>query len=563
MITSASITRICRRGCLELFLILTVIATFHAPSFAGDKKLNVAVGSSIIVGGQGVDKVAVSNPAVLNVQPVSIREILLTGASVGSTQVFLWDRLGRHEYNVVVTAGKSAQAFVQSVTDALDNPSVTVEAAGDKLLLMGEVASAEERTRCEKLAGTYYPNVENLLTVKPGCPADVLDAIKKVLEPWKVEATPSADGKVIISGCVCDSSTVAAIHNVLEPWSKQADFVFALKTTLSPQQENLQSLITTFSAWNINGTLLPDGRILLEGTVPDKDALAEYESVLQKWPKEVEIVSRVTILDSSQIKQVLIRARVVEITRENLKDIGVDWSRIVLNEDGTYSAEDQPFIIGQSTSPNPIFGGPPLRQLDRIGARVWALVKKNKAQLLSQPSLITTSGHPANILIGGEIPVPVPQSGTGGGAVVTIQYKPFGISLDVLPTVGPDDEITMLVRPEVSALDYTNAVELSGTIVPAFRTRRAESTVHVASGESIAIGGLYSKNDVKNTKGLPLLQDIPVLGNFFKKTSTQKSDSELLIIVTPEIVQPPACDDAIKDVGPTPESLPLSKTPLE
>jgi len=521
------------------------------------------MGSSIIIGGHRIEKVAVSNPAVLDVYPVSTREILLTGAAVGSTQVFFWDALGRHEYNVVVTSGKSAQAFVKSVTDALDNPSVTVEAAGDKLLLLGEVASAEERTRCEKLASTYYPKVENLLTVKPGCSADVLDSIRKVLEPWKVEVTQSADGKVIISGCVCDSSTVAAIQNALEPWSKQADFVYALKTVLSPQQEALQSLVTTFSAWNILGTLLPDGRILLEGTVPDKEALAEYESVLQKWPKGVEIVSRVSILDKTQAKQVLIRARVVEITRENLKDIGVDWSRIVINEDGTYSAEDQPFIIGQATGPNPIFGGPPLRQLDQIGARVWALVQKNKAQLLSQPSLITTSGHKANILIGGEIPVPVPQSGTGGGAVVTIQYKPFGISLDVLPTVGPNDEIALTVIPEVSALDYTNAVVLSGTIVPAFRTRRAESTVHVASGQSIAIGGLYSKDDIKNVKGLPLLQDIPILGNFFKKTTTKKNDSELLIIVTPEIIQPPACNEVIKDVGPTPESLPLSNIPLE
>jgi pilus assembly protein CpaC len=160
---------------------------------------------------------------------------------------------------------------------------------------------------------------------------------------------------------------------------------------------------------------------------------------------------------------------------------------------------------------------------------------------------VTASGQPASILIGGEIPIPVPQAGVGAGASITIVYKQFGIQLTVLPTVGDNCEVSMQVKPEVSQLDFANGIVLSGFRVPALTTRRAESTVHVPSGCSIAIGGLYATEDIKSTRAIPLLSKIPVLGNFFKSVSTTKKSSELIIVITPEIVGAPGPADVIRD----------------
>lgn len=544
---------------LSILLILCLILLSHtAPA---SKRLEVAVGSSSVVTGKGISEVAVSNPAVLDVQPVSTTELLVIGLAPGSSQLYIWDKLGRREYDVsVAVSGNDAKAQAQLINDALAGTNVTAEAAGDRVILRGLVPTNDDLRRCETIAKALSPNVDNLVKVSAASSEAILTAIRAALAPWNVTVSPTPDGRVTVSGKVSDGSAMAAIRTAVEPWRKDTEFVFDLIPEKPPAQEAVECLRAMFSKWGLTACMMADGRVLLDGMVSEQSALDQIAAVLKDWPKEVTIVSRVRLADAAHARQVHIKARIVELDRSNLKDLGVDWSRIVFQESSsgttTYSAEDQPFIIGQGKSgPFPIFGGPPLRQLDPIGARISALVQRNVARLLSQPSLVTTSGSKANILVGGEIPVPVPQAGVGAGAVITIVYKPFGISLNVLPVVSDDCEISMVVRPEVSALDYANGIVISGFVVPALRTRRAESTVHVRSGESIVIGGLFTTEDIKNVKGLPLLADIPIIGNFFKKTSTQKRDTELLIVVTPELVTSPDQINALSDVGPTPQSL--------
>ena len=546
-----------RRSSIVLALCLALLCQTSWAS----KKLEISIGSSSVIAGKGISQVAISNPVVLDVQPVSTTEVLVTGLAAGSSQLFIWDKVGRAEYEVSV-AISSADATTQArlINEALTGTRVTAEAAGDRVILRGEVASNDELRRCEAVAKALSQKVDNLVTVNPASSEATLAAIRTALSPWKVTVTPTPDGKVMVSGKVSNISAMVAVRNAVEPWRKSIEFAFDLTTDKSPAQETVEGLLAMFSKWGLTASVIADGRVLLDGMVPDQRALDQVVAVLKDWPREVTIVSNVRLTDAAHARQVLIRARVVELSRTNLKDIGVDWSRILFSESSsgtsTFSAEDQPFIIGQGNAgPFPLFGGPPIQQLDPIGARISALIQQNRARLLSQPSLVTTSGAKANILVGGEIPVPVPQAGVGAGAAITIIYKPFGISLDVLPIVSDDGRISMLVKPEVSVLDYANGIVMSGFVVPALRTRRAESMVNVCSGQSIVIGGLFTTEDIKNVKGIPLLADIPVIGNFFKKTSTQKRDTELIIVVTPEIVCSPEQIDALKDAGPTPESL--------
>jgi pilus assembly protein CpaC len=165
------------------------------------------------------------------------------------------------------------------------------------------------------------------------------------------------------------------------------------------------------------------------------------------------------------------------------------------------------------------------------------------ARVLAEPTLVALSGQSASFLAGGEIPVPVPQ----GLGTVGIQFKSFGVGLTLTPTVLADDRIALKVAPEASDLDFTNALTLNGATVPALTTRRVDTMVELGDGESFVIGGLVSRNTVSSVDKVPLLGDLPILGAFFKRQSYQQTEKELVIIVTPRLVQPIARDT---DLGP-------------
>ena len=527
--------------------------------------VTIAVGSSRVMTGRGISKVAVSNPKVIDVQPVSTYELLVTALIPGSSRLFIWDKTGRRQYDVTaMVTDTNLQVFANVIQSTINDPSVTASAVGGKIIIRGEVANEEQKRHAEAIATGIYPVVESMLTVKPGIPPETLAAINETLAKTGVVATQMPDGKILLSGTVADPAAVTGILKAVEPWSKTAVFVLNVDVKKTAQQQAIEALNQLGAKWNLKASALPDNRVLLEGIVQDKAVLAEVEKMLKGWPG-VGIVSQVRLATSTDVKQVLIRARVIELNRSDIKNIGVDWTKLIFSQGSggevQVAAGEQPFIIGQAhAGPFPIFGGPPIEQLDAIGARVSALINENKAHLLSQPSLVTASGTEANILIGGEIPIPVPQSGTGATATITIEYKPYGIALHVLPTVGDNCEVSMVVKPEVSALDRANGIVISGIAVPGIRTRRAEATVHVPSGCSIAIGGLISRDDVKDVRRIPLLSQIPVLGNFFKSVIRDKEDSELLIIVTPEVVQTAGPAEVLRDQGtdvpPFPDVIP-------
>jgi pilus assembly protein CpaC len=166
------------------------------------------------------------------------------------------------------------------------------------------------------------------------------------------------------------------------------------------------------------------------------------------------------------------------------------------------------------------------------------LKEEGLLKVLAEPTLITLSGKAANFLAGGEFPVPVPQSSAAGGTTITIEYKPFGVGLNFTPTVLSNKKINMLVAPEVSELDFSNALTTSGFVVPAITTRRVSTVIELADGQSFAIAGLL-KDDVREiVSKFPLLGSIPVLGALFRSTSFRKNETELIVIVTPHLVKP-------------------------
>jgi pilus assembly protein CpaC len=172
-----------------------------------------------------------------------------------------------------------------------------------------------------------------------------------------------------------------------------------------------------------------------------------------------------------------------------------------------------------------------------FGVVIQALQARNVAEILAEPNLMAISGQKATFLAGGEFPFPIVQGSTGL-PVVTIQFRPFGVKLDFIAFVQDDGTLRLHVAPEVSALDFTNALTLSGFTVPAISTRRAETEIELKDGQSFGIAGLLDRRATTQLSKVPGIGDIPILGELFRSRSINKTNTELLVFVTPRIVDP-------------------------
>jgi pilus assembly protein CpaC len=228
-----------------------------------------------------------------------------------------------------------------------------------------------------------------------------------------------------------------------------------------------------------------------------------------------------------------------------MRRLGVNFNYI---SNGTFGIS---LLNSLSKLPSNGWPGNPLSVTDNVnwiqqftnGATTWtvfvdALKENGLTKVLAEPTLITQSGRSASFLAGGEYPIPVPQSSSGGGTTITIEYKTFGVGLNFTPTVLGNGKISMMVNPEVSDLDFTRAVSLQGYVIPSINTRRVSTVIELGDGQSFAVAGLL-KDDLREVVSkYPVLGDIPILGVLFRSSSYQKNETELIIIVTPHLVKP-------------------------
>ena len=162
---------------------------------------------------------------------------------------------------------------------------------------------------------------------------------------------------------------------------------------------------------------------------------------------------------------------------------------------------------------------------------------------MDEPNLITTNGKEASFLVGGEFPIPVLQGGANSGAV-TIQFREFGVRLTFTPIITGNNNIRLHVKPEVSALDFTNAVSFNGFTIPALSSRKMETNIELGEGQSFVIAGLIDNQVTETISKIPGLSSLPILGNLFKSRTITKSNTELVVLVTPEITMPLQPGDA-------------------
>ncbi len=284
-----------------------------------------------------------------------------------------------------------------------------------------------------------------------------------------------------------------------------------------------------------------NGMLLLTGTVATPADVAEAERLVQGFVGDAtKVLSR---LRTATPLQVNLQVRIAEVSRGFSKTIGVNVlardntggfqfgissgrSAGTFNNDGTktYAVGSQQATIGLAGK---LLGLDLLSAID-LGETI------GQVTTLANPNLTALSGETGSFLAGGEVPIPM----AGGLGTQSVDYKQYGVSLSYTPTVLSDGRISLRVRPEVSQLDYSNAVTISGTRVPGLTSRRAETTVELGSGQSLMIGGLLSNSRNNSIQKTPFLGDIPILGALFRSNSWQRNETELVIIITPYLVKP-------------------------
>lgn len=292
-------------------------------------------------------------------------------------------------------------------------------------------------------------------------------------------------------------------------------------------------------------------RLVLRGPVSDIGQALEANATARTF-------SSLPPLDQTRlagVQQVTLRVRIAEVSRTSLNQLGVNFN--VLAKPGSFvlSLVTGGFVGSNSTSIIGSSGASPTgigSSFGAVGAGVTtsnvnaealinALQSEGVLTLLAEPTLTTISGETANFLAGGEIPVPVPQA----LGVTTIDYKQYGVRLAFTPTLLPGDRIALRVAPEVSEISQATGVTIAGATVPGFITRKANSIVEMASGQTLAIAGLLQRTDQNTLNRFPLLGDTPVLGALFRSSQFQRDESELVILITPFLTQPVSPPDAI------------------
>jgi pilus assembly protein CpaC len=289
------------------------------------------------------------------------------------------------------------------------------------------------------------------------------------------------------------------------------------------------------------------GKLILSGVVSDPHAVEDLTKMAALYsPTVVNSLS----LAVSHDPQVLLEVRFAEVDRSRIDSLGFNiFSTGAANTLGTVSTQQfgPPGLTGSGGTVTGSKGSLGLSGVLNIfafrpdidlGATIQDLQTRSVLQILAQPNLLAMNGQKASFLSGGEFPFPVVQGGANVGAV-TIQFRPFGVRLDFLATIDIAQKVIRLhVAPEVSTLDFTNSVSISGFTVPALSTRRAETEIELKDGQSFGIAGLIDRREQAQLNKIPGIGDIPVLGQLFRSKNLNRSNSELMVLVTPHIVDP-------------------------
>ena len=371
--------------------------------------------------------------------------------------------------------------------------------------------------------------------------------------PDIVDALPMSDRSLYVQGKKVGTTNVSVFDSMMR-------LMGVLDVEVTLDTGSLQDKIRQGTGNRSIRVSSSDGQIVLSGQASDA-VQAERAVTIARALAPNGVVNAMSVAPS---QQVLLKVSFLEASRDAGRQLGVNW--FGANRSGT-----RVFSTGQGglvpadpkTGPNTTPSGIPLLETagtlagtasspfgvvlanlvnggTKIDVLVTALESKGLIRRLAEPNLMALSGDTAQFLAGGEFPVPIAATSANGLVTPTIEFKPFGVRLSFTPTVLQKGMINLRIAPEVSELDFTNAVTISGTTVPSLIKRDAVTTIELRDGQSFAIAGLLQANDLRLRSQIPWIGSVPVLGALFSSMDYQKHETDLVIIVTPHLVQPAA-----------------------
>jgi pilus assembly protein CpaC len=287
--------------------------------------------------------------------------------------------------------------------------------------------------------------------------------------------------------------------------------------------------------------------VFLRGTVRDLSSAQRAEAIAAMFGKPVNLLRVATPPGAAQI---LIKVKFADVNRSVGSDFGMNLlstgagNTIGRVTTGQYSAPSTPSVTGSQTAAGTSYSLSDALNIFlfqpslNLGATIKMLQSQSLLQILAEPNLLTSDGKKASFLSGGEFPYPVVQSSLGGTPTITIQFREFGIRLSFTPTITPRGTINLVVAPEVSSLDYVNGLVYQGFNIPGIDMQKVSTEVELKDGQSFAIAGLLDNRLTENLSKIPGLASIPLFGKLFQSRSQTRSKTELLVVVTPEIVRP-------------------------
>ncbi len=367
--------------------------------------------------------------------------------------------------------------------------------------------------------------------------------------PEVVDAVPATSKEFLLHGKGHGAATVVV-------WAKSGARTM-YNVTVEHNVDPIRKLLSeTFPNEDIRVQSARDS-ITLVGRVSSKEVADRAVAIAAPMAKTV--VTNLQLAPPPVEQQIMLRVKFAELNRSASMQFGVNLlstgatntigsvgtnqfaaanTQTIRGNAGTNIAPPQSFNLTDALN---IFA---FRPDLNLGAVIRALQSQDVLQILAEPNLTTLNGREASFLAGGEFPVPILQGGGNAGAV-TVQFREYGIRLNFNPQITASGTIRMYVKPEVSTIDLSNAVSLSGFTIPALATRRMETNVELKEGQSFVIAGLIDDRVVEQMSKIPGLGSIPILGNLFKSRLERKSKTELIVIVTPEIVRPYNPDDKL------------------
>jgi Flp pilus assembly secretin CpaC len=438
--------------------------------------LSVQSGHSVLLSARGLTRVAVGDGRIAGVVPVGTSQVVVNGKTPGHTTVIVWSNGGRQTYELTVTE-QGLDDLAQMIRTSISQPSVQVVSFDSSIVVRGSVSDGAQFQRITDILARFDPIVKN-------------------------------EKAVLVNAVVIAQDLSSLQHGI-------ANIPGASDIRVDPDGK---------------------GNVIVSGNA--KDAVTA-QAILDRarglagpyLASNGQLIDRLNSLSNSQID---IKVYVLEVDKTAQSNLGLQLNSSIpqLGQPTPLLATPSFPLFEQAQSIGHALNVGPFYRTIGIAPTLNLLMQEGHARELSSPDLVTSPGAPATFLVGGQIPV-VTSTALGQ---VNVTYKDYGVQLNVTPNILGNGSVETKVAPQISDLDYTNAVIVSGFLIPALKVSQLSTDVITRPGESILMGGLVRRLETRTITKIPLLSSIPILGKLFTSTAYQHNDSDVIFVMTPEII---------------------------